>query len=967
VLGLSGTWSDTRVRAGRTRENRTEMSDGVLLALIGDDDRSRQEIEVGESVALRATGLTAEAAYEVDVALNRRVALNLRLLADRRGAISSTVLWAQFGLDDPARNSLLTPAQALRRWAGATISVTVRLGKEQVGSVSVRVATAITRPLVLVTDREGRLLNALGPLEPNTKEQPRRKTSAPVRAYVSLLNLPFEGPAQITLVGAQRDWRVGDPIVPTYLRDGRAAVVSARARRSGATIAALPPLRALRPGAYDIVVRPVRYGFEDRDPRLTERDVVGARRTTGLVVRESFWRAKTVLGGCVNKVAMAGAPVWGAPYYRYRRTFARGDGVWAALDPGIVDPGNVGKMCALYVVPAKTTAEWNMDTSLAHLAVLGGNAAAQKLKLQAGCINMNDRLVWPNAQQLGDYDLVADFGNNVADPVQFISDAHYDTPLDVIDGYFTPGFRVVEDPGTLADFANSGLWQYDENSVPMGFQGTVTVPDEQGAYSTPGAFMTVNVPVPMRAHVYFPADAPGITDPTQISANKPSYPLVVIVHGNGHLYTSYDFVLKHLAKNGCIAASIHLNGGMNGLGRANVLFKHLPLLQSVFGQHLQNHIGLMGHSRGGEAILKAARLNQQSALGYSIEALLSLAPTDQYGTEVLGPPWATPYLVLYGSRDGDVAGWPPSSGVVVAGYSVRECGFSLYDRAAGTPKHMVFVYGASHNGFITTNSDALDAIDPTMQQAVTLAYVNAFFRLHVQHDVRFEGIFSGDWEPPSVSATGVKLYVQSRSPDQRTVDDFSGGPWTTSTIGGANSVTQMGLAAQPSKGKLCDYSMASPGLDPLSPHDDQGLSVRWANAGARIEWSIPQGPLRDVSGFAAISVRASQKAESGSNPPNAAQILRIGLKDANGNERLVRNSAFTELPYPDMRQNVMTFVGPVDFTKSAMNTLRIPLRSYNIVCAGAPIVDLKNVASVALVFSETATGELDLDDVAFTP
>jgi len=132
--------------------------------------------------------------------------------------------------------------------------------------------------------------------------------------------------------------------------------------------------------------------------------------------------------------------------------------------------------------------------------------------MQAGCINANDRLVWPNAQQLGEYDIVADFGNNVANAMQFAPDNAYNTPLDVIDGYFSPGFRIVDDPGTLADWANAGSWQYDENTVPMGFMGTVTVQDEQGGYSTPGAFMTVNWNVPL------PSGEPALADEVKLAA-----------------------------------------------------------------------------------------------------------------------------------------------------------------------------------------------------------------------------------------------------------------------------------------------------------------------------------------------------------------------------------------------------------------------------------------------------------------
>ena len=651
----------------------------------------------------------------------------------------------------------------------------------------------------------------------------------------------------------------------------------------------------------------------------------------------------------MNKIPVSGRSVAGAPHFRHSDTFATGENVYAALDPGIVDPANVGKMCAFYVIPSKTAAQWNADNSLNHLALLGGNGSTIKIKLQSGCVNANKVLVWPNATQLGEYDIVAEFGNNSPDAATFVPDDAYNTPLDIIDGYFVAGFRVVEDPGTLSEWANTGSWGYSEST-----QGSVTVQDEAGDYSTPGGFSTVNVTVPLRASVFFPADAPGVTNPAQISNVKANYPLVVVVHGNGHSYTSYDFLLRHLARNGFVAASVHLNGGMAGLGRANVFFQHLPVLQAAFGATLQNRIGVVGHSRGGEAVLKIARLNQQGALGHNIDGLISLAPTDQYGREVLAAPWETPYFVLYGSRDGDITG-----GIWTPGYTVPQTGFALYDRAAGADKHMVFVHRASHNGFITVNEnftgEAAACIPPADQQKITLAYMNAFFRTYLLNDTRWEGMFTCEWQPPSVAATGAKLYGQTSRPAQPMVDDFESAPsWSSSSIGG--SVSQTGLPANPSEGRL-RHDPAAPGLDPKSPHDSKGQRLTWSGAG-RLELSIPAGQ-RDVSGLVAVSARVGQVADSASNPANQPQNLRLALRDGAGNERAVRMAAFTELPYPDVRPSA-------SYTKSALSTVRIPLTSYTIVCAGLPQVDLTDVVVLALTFGDTATGDIDIDELEFT-
>jgi hypothetical protein len=488
----------------------------------------------------------------------------------------------------------------------------------------------------------------------------------------------------------------------------------------------------------------------------------------------------------------------------------------------------------------------------------------------------------------------------------------------------------------------------------LGFQGWVTVQDGTYSYATPEGFVSRDVLVPLRAHVCFPADP---DNPDNINPSHP-FPLIVIVHGNGHNYATYDFLLEHFAKNGFIAASIHLTGGMRAHGRANVLFEHLLVLTAKFGSALQSNIGLMGHSRGGEAIIKAVRLNQQLTFGYNFNALISLAPTDQYGKEELSGAWATPYLVVYGSRDGDIDG-----GIWTTGYTVPQTGFALYDRARGAQTSMVFVYRATHNGFITTNYDAEigdqpDVIDSVVQQKITLAYMNAFFRQHLMNEPKWNGMFTGEWKPASVNETDVNFYVQFQDPTHRKVDNFDSGvvDWQSSTIGGA--VTHnMTLPEDPEEGKMHNHSTA-PGLDPRSPHDTKGLRIHWDNLNDILEFEIPPGN-RNVSMYSTLSFRITQKVDSQYNTVNQGQNLRISLRDSAGNERAVRVSAFYEIPFPDHRANDT-------LTKSAMNTIRIPLTSYTIVCAGQPQVNLQNIEKLSFVFSEKTTGEVEIDDIEFT-
>jgi hypothetical protein len=219
-------------------------------------------------------------------------------------------------------------------------------------------------------------------------------------------------------------------------------------------------------------------------------------------------------------------------------------------------------------------------------------------------------------------------------------------------------------------------------------------------------------------------------------------------------------------------------------------------------------------------------------------------------------------------------------------------------------------------------------------------------------------MFTGEWQPGSVTATGAECYFQFREPGGRTVDDFEGVvDWQASTIGG--TVSHGGtLPADPAEGRLMDFSPTVPGLDTRSPHDSNGLRLHWNNSGDRLTFTVP-ATQQNVSAFAALSLRITQKEGSASNPANQAQDLRVALKDSASNERAIRASAFGAIPFPDQR----VFL---DLRKSALSTVRIPLTAYTVVCAGQPKVDLQNVIEITLQFSIKAAGEIEVDEIEFT-
>jgi hypothetical protein len=635
------------------------------VELLSENGETRISYDPGESLVVHLRGLEANTVHDLTLSDDAGTPLfTSTLLSNLNGEIEPSLLWAQFGLSDPRTDERFTVAEAQERWKGRTLTLQVKTRDRIVFEQSIRIADTFNRPLVLNTDPEGRVLNSF---EVGTND-----------AVVSAYNLPFSGTARVYMVPRRHNWFAGNSFAPIELASGRPAFTDVEVGENRSLSVRLARARELRPSTYDYIIRELRYGFEDdEDMILRESDVV-TRMVTGLVVRWDFMAWKAVLGGCTNTQPISGRSVSSSPYFQFADTFQPGEKVYGALDPAALSPDQKGKMVALYVVK-RPVANYG---ALQHLPQLGGNASVQIIFTQTGCINANKVLLW-NSAEVGEYDIIADFGNNTPDPNAFVTDAAFNQPLDMVDGKLLAGFKVVEDPGTATDpgIPHVGTFGYTEAQ-----QGTLIVNDPQGDVPPP-------VSVNLIAEVRFPAAMPGVTDPSQISNLKPNYPLIVCVHGNGHNFSNYTYLLDHWAKNGFIAASIHLNSGMAKNGRARVLFKHLDILKATFGAHMQNNIGIMGHSRGGEGVVAAARINNAEALGHNINAIISLAPTDQYfPREILAGAHATPYLVMHGAMDGDVAN---------AGFQ----GFSLYDRAEGEAKSMAWVYGANHNRFNEINPD----------------------------------------------------------------------------------------------------------------------------------------------------------------------------------------------------------------------------------------------------------------------
>lgn len=281
-----------------------------------------------------------------------------------------------------------------------------------------------------------------------------------------------------------------------------------------------------------------------------------------------------------------------------------------------------------------------------------------------------------------------------------------------------------------------------------------------------------------RGSVYYPADLDG--DGTPFNARLAALgrvPIVFMIHGQHSdqvaNYQGYEYFQRQLARAGIVAVSVDENeayprsSASNIFERAQLLIRSIEYFQSldaggdsVFGGRIDfTRVGLMGHSRGGEAVCVVPEFPPPA--GITILGVLALDPT-LWGA-FSGRPAGYAYLTILPAANGDV---------------VTNTGARFYDQAVPDPfKSQLYVDHANHNYFNTvwTNDDAGGAFTlmaPGDHQRILSAYGCAFFRrLLLGHDT--VGYLAGTVLPPFVLTANV--HISFDRPGGRVVDNHEDG------------------------------------------------------------------------------------------------------------------------------------------------------------------------------------------------
>lgn len=262
------------------------------------------------------------------------------------------------------------------------------------------------------------------------------------------------------------------------------------------------------------------------------------------------------------------------------------------------------------------------------------------------------------------------------------------------------------------------------------------------------------------------------------------FPLVLLVHGN-HLMEDYSddgyaYLGELLASRGFIAVSVDENflnySAWSGIPnndykvRAWLLLKHLQQIDvfasdsssPFYNQVDFDRIGLIGHSRGGQAVAMAADPSRwfadDAGLGnldqFHIRSVAAIAPTDKLVSNTSARLSNVNYLSLQGSQDGDVNDF----------YGDRQYDRTSFDPGSSAFKSTLYIQGANHSQF-NTSWGHYDVSFPAgvllsrgqmlsgdEQRQIAKVYISAFMEDTLHGQTAYNALFrdyrfGADWLP----------------------------------------------------------------------------------------------------------------------------------------------------------------------------------------------------------------------------
>lgn len=630
-----------------------------------------------------------------------------------------------------------------------------------------------------------------------------------------------------------------------------------------------------------------------------------------------------------RRIELAGESLPGFPHFQYVRSFLPDNPVEIGIDPHEL-PHLVGSEVDVYVVAARTPLEWSSQPEL--IDVRG----------QPQRIEIAPRTIVDNRTSLDPGTLPGPEGQAFAAGYDIVLDVDLDGELGAVDvldgGRGGPGFFVVRQP----------FLPGPHESVEITYSG--------------GSLLAQNT--------FYPADI----------AELGELPLIVISHGNGHEYTWYDHLGRHLASHGFIVMSHENNTGPGPNAASLTTLTNIDYLMDAQGDiadgALDGHIDIhrmawIGHSRGGEGVVRAYTrllLDQYSSPHFDeddVQLVSSMAPT-VFLKPVGSFPGDVNYHLLFGSADSDVTGGADSP-VVQA--------FTYYERASGA-KQLTYMQGLGHgwmhNGLNECFCEGPDIVKRGHAHRIQRAYYLALASLYLRDEVSaldfFERTFE-DFHPPTGLDTHVLTTEYRPAPEELFVlDDFETEPSVglssagTSVVYEALNLVEGRFEDVDGKFKWKDeWPMNGMTRSAYSEDSQHGVVFDFEpEAPATFEVRLPKSE-RDLTDDVALLFRACQ----GTRHPITDLVdgritFGVTLRDTAGASSTILTDNYGSLTRPYLRDGLGAGVG----WANEFMTIRIPLADFG---RDGARLDLQSIEAVRFEFGPrhgSERGRVGLDDIA---
>ncbi|MTV27237.1 S-layer homology domain-containing protein [Nitriliruptoraceae bacterium ZYF776] len=396
-----------------------------------------------------------------------------------------------------------------------------------------------------------------------------------------------------------------------------------------------------------------------------------------------------------------------------------------------------------------------------------------------------------------------------------------------------------------------------------------------------------------------------------------------------------------------------------------------------------DHIGLMGHSRGGEGVTSAATLNQALAEPFAIRSILPLAPVD-FGRMTVPN---VPNLVILPYCDGDVSNQQ--------GQHMNDDARYAFDD--DVLRSDIWVMGANHNFFNTvwtpglypysvsddwsnntnrrndsvcgTSETALPTsirLTPEDQYAVGNALMAGWFRATVGGEDEFLPMFDGSGtKVDTTEDADLRVVATQPSSTRADIATFEGPTTTARSYGNATATICASAAprgtAQPlppcsslANARVPHWTTVRFGGEvPMTPL----LRFRWTSATGQIRVPVPPA-VRDASGHDNLTFRAAADEDV---PDGDGTDIAVTVVDATG-------ASFT-VPVAELNPNALVRLpqstqNPNTLGKIVLQQVTLPLA--DVAEAGLDVTDLREVRfSGGSSLTGSVAGGAYLSDLSF--